>query len=64
MCKVCNREEEGILHLFFKCVRLKFFIKKLKEMVEKFGGEETIVDVNWETMFLLVLKMKPKMFVF
>ncbi len=51
MCKVCNREEEGILHLFFKCVRLKCFIKKLKEMVKNLGVEETIVDVNWETIW-------------
>ncbi len=60
MCKVCNREEEGILHLFFKCVRLKFFIKKLKEMVKNLGVEETIVDVNWETMFLFGFKDEAK----
>ncbi len=52
MCKVCNREEEGILHLFFKCVSVEMFIKKLKEMVKNLGveEEETIVDVNWETI--------------
>lgn len=57
-CKVCNREDEGILHLFFKCIRLKCFIKKLKEIVRKLGVDETIVDLNWETIFLFGFKGK------
>ncbi len=37
ICKVCDREDEGVRHLFFKCTELKCFIKKLKEMTSKLG---------------------------
>lgn len=57
-CKVCMIEDEGILHLFFKCIKLKCFIKKFKEIVRKLGVEETSIDENWETIFLFGFKGK------
>lgn len=37
-CKVCIIEDEGILYLFFKCIKLKCFFLKIKEIEKKIGG--------------------------
>lgn len=52
-CKVCNREDEGVRHLFFKCTELKCFIKKLKEMTSKLGLEQKCIDEEWETIYFI-----------
>lgn len=60
ICKVCNREDEGVLHLFFKCTELQCFIKKLKQMANKLGVEQRCINEEWETIFLFGFKGNVK----
>lgn len=52
ICKVCYEENEGILHMFFKCKKLDCFMRKLKKMVGMFIVDQSIIQDGWETLFL------------
>lgn len=52
ICKVCFEENEGILHMFFKCKKLDCFMRKLKMMVGMFIVDQSIIQDGWETLFL------------
>lgn len=46
VCKVCFKEDEGILHLFLYCEKLKEFFDKTKELVKDLRGNEDVF--NWD----------------
>lgn len=56
ICKVCNKEDEGILHLFLYCEKLKQFFIKMKEIVNDLRGKEE--DFSWNRFFMLGINEK------
>lgn len=53
ICKVCNKEDEGILHLFLFCEKLEELFIVLKEIVNELRGKEE--DFSWNKIFMLGL---------
>lgn len=50
-CKVCKKEDEGILHLFLLCEKLNPFFNELKEIVKELRENEEVTD--WKKFFML-----------
>lgn len=53
--KVCNKADEGLLHLFFYCSKLNDFISKMREIIIALmeGGRDYIkTQEDWEMLFL------------
>lgn len=50
-CKVCKKEDEGILHLFLFCEKLNPFFKELKEIVKELREKEEVTE--WKRFFML-----------
>lgn len=48
-CRVCKKEDEGILHLFLFCEKLSPFFKELKEIIRNLSDKEG--DFNWNRFF-------------
>lgn len=53
ICKVCNKEDEGILHLFLFCEKLKKLFIVMKEIVNDLRDREE--DFSWNRIFILGL---------
>lgn len=52
-CKVCMKENEGLLHLFFYCEKLDDFMRKMKDIAKSiFEGKYEEDQKKWEKMFL------------
>ncbi len=49
-CRVCKKEDEGILHLFLFCEKLSPF-KELKEIIRNLSDKEG--NFNWNRFFML-----------
>ncbi len=47
-CKVCKKDDEGILHLFLFCEKLTTFFEELKEIIIALRDKG---DLNWEIIF-------------
>lgn len=52
ICKVCQNEDEGLLHLFFRCKKLSCFMRKMKKITEEFVCDVNVIQDKWETLFL------------
>lgn len=65
MCKVCQEEEEGILHMFLYCKELEVFLIKCKGVISDLTLEwnENIVSWNRVVMLGWEKKCKNKMFI-
>ena len=50
-CKVCKKEDEGILHLFLLCGKLNPFFNELKKIVKELRENEEVTD--WKRFFML-----------
>lgn len=50
-CKVCKKEDEGILHLFLFCEKLNPFFNELKEIVKELRENEEVTE--WKRFFML-----------
>lgn len=60
ICKICLAENEGILHLFFKCNKLKCFNEKMKIIADTMVEDKTVIQEQWETVFLFGYNGKMK----
>lgn len=52
LCRICEKEKEGMKHMFFLCDKLKCFEKKLKEIVRGFEEDDDYVRNNWEKVLM------------
>lgn len=48
-CKVCKKDDEGILHLFLFCEKLNPFLNELKEIVKELRENEEVTV--WKRFF-------------
>lgn len=53
ICKVCKKEDEGILHMFLFCERLDNFLGVLKELV--YDLRKTKKEIRWNITLMLGL---------
>lgn len=58
ICRVCKKEDEGILHLFLFCEKLGNFFNVLKEIIKNLRGKNK--DVSWNTMLMFGCNEKCK----
>lgn len=60
-CKVCMKNEEGLIHLFFYCENLREFMEKIKNIAKSLLKEkydEDMIQKKWEKMFLFGINGK------
>lgn len=58
LCKVCKKQDEGLLHLFLLCEKLRSFFKVLKEMVNVLGERKE--HQEWQRILILGMEEKCK----
>lgn len=58
LCKVCKKQDEGLLHLFLLCEELGSFFKVLKEIVNDLGERKE--DQDWQKTFMFGKEEKCK----
>lgn len=58
LCKVCKNQDEGLLHLFLFCEKLRSFFKILKEMVNELRGKTE--EGDWQRIIMLGMEEKCK----
>lgn len=60
LCKVCKKQDEGLLHLFLLCEKLRLFLKILKDMVNELRGKTEEGDLQRIVMLGMEEKCKNK----
>ena len=65
LCKVCQEEEEGILHMFLHCRELEDFLRKCKCLIKDVTEEwdENVMEWNRVVMFGWEKKCQNKSFI-
>lgn len=52
VCDVCRDEDENLMHMMFECVDVAGFYVRLREMLERYWGEEIIGGGDWRWLVL------------
>jgi hypothetical protein len=58
LCKVCKKQDEGLLHLFLLCEKLSVFLKMLKNMINEL--KEKTEEGDWQRILMLGMEEKCK----
>lgn len=58
LCKVCKQQDEGLLHLFLLCEKLRDFTKMLKNMMNEL--REKTEEEDWQRSLMLGMGEKCK----
>lgn len=53
MCKVCQKEEEGFLHMFLYCQELEGFLKDCKVLIKGLLGDWDENETEWNRVVML-----------
>lgn len=60
LCKICTKENENLLHMFFNCEKLKCFKQKMFEIVDVFIGKDWQSKTSWEMLLMFGYSGKCK----